>query len=712
MRVNLKHLSKISFQLFILVAFVMAVAACASDQPSVDDHAAEADHRHDGTEGDDHSHEAEPDDHDHDGTEGDDHSHDDQGSTTIGEQEVKIDHHGNPVFDDEERVYEQVIQEGVSVEFTIENFLGVGGRGGELAPRIVEGEHAVLQFHLTDESSGAPLAGLRPAVWLDLDSQDTSEEACQARVQGYLGGTLDARPIVDLNSYFILGINKDNTISVIDPMVDVAGMTNLFAIILLQDTPQDWVMSADQLQLFVTLPELGKVAQVDLDGFQVDANYDLNGQPGQIALQPDGRYAWVGVESPQRRDSGVAVIDVIEASLVAQIATGAGQHSLAFSPDSRYAYITNSESGTLTVIDTQSLNIVDDISVGSQPVSVAVAADSGMIYIADREGGFISVLEGQRWREIARLPAEPGLAAVAVSPDGKWGFAANPQTQQVYVIETAGPRLTHAAPLNGAPDQIAFTDSAAYLRSSSTPAVFAIPFDEINPTGNISVLTVPIGEAPPDLAEAPALADAIAVTPDKAALLVSNPADDKIYFYIEGAQSATGGYQGHTLVPRAVQIVDRSLKERSPGVYTGGIRIPRSGDFTVAFMLNDPAIVHCFQFSAKPNPELSEGAQGIKPELKILNTEQPKAGVAYNLQIELTDADSGEPLEGLSDVLALVKVLAGNWNQRGTASELGEGVYEFQFTFPTPGMYNLLFTVPSLGLGFDQLPQRTLQVTQ
>ena len=471
-------------------------------------------------------------------------------------------------------------------------------------------------------------------------------------------------------------------------------------------------MSDDQLQLFVTLPELGKVAKVDLDGFQVDAYFDLSGRPGQIALQRDGRYAWVGVESAERRDSGVAVIDVAVGSLVAQIPTGAGQHSLAFSPDSRNAYVTNSESGTLTVIDTQSLKILDDISVGSQPVSVAVAADSGAIYVADQEGGFISVLEGERWREIARLPAEPGLAVVAVSPDGQWGFAANPQAQKVYVIETAGPRLTHAAPLNGAPDQITFTDSAAYLRSSSTPAVFAIPFDEINPTGNISVLTVPIGEAPPDLAESPALASAIAVTPDKAALLVSNPADDKIYFYIEGAQSATGGYQGHTLVPRAVQIVDRSLKERSPGVYTGGIRIPRSGDFTVAFMLNDPKIVHCFQFSAKPNPELSEGAQSIKPELKILNTEQPKAGVVYNLQLELTDADTGEPLQGAQDLLVMAMALASNWSQRVTATELGDGVYQLQFTFPNAGMYNLFFMAPSQGLGIDYLPPRTLQVTQ
>jgi YVTN family beta-propeller protein len=683
--------SKFFLGLTLLLVLVLA-AACTPTQTAGDESSAAGEHDH--AEG-----------------EVDDHSHGEQGSTVVGEQEVEIDHHGNPVFDEEERVYEQVIQEGVSIEFTIENFLGVGGRGGELAPRIVEGEHAVLQFHLTEAANGAPLEGLRPAVWLDVGDEDSSEEACQDRVQGYLGGTLDARPIVDLNSFFILGMNQDNTLSVIDPMVDVAGMTNLFAVILLQGAPQDWAMSEDQLRLFVTMPELSKVAQVDLDGFQVDANYEVSGQPGRIAIQPDGRYAWVGIESSNRGESGVAVIDVAGQNLVSQIPTGAGAHSLAFSPDSRNVYVTNSDAGTLTVIDTESLEILKDIPVGTRPVSVAVAPDSGMVYVADQESGAIAVVDGERLETTARMQADPGLAAVAVSPDGTWGFAANPQEEKVYVFETANQRITHAPPLKGAPDQISFTKNAAYLRSNSTPAVFSIPLQEINPNGNMSVLTVPIGEAPPNLSDATSLADAIAVTPDESALLISNPADDKIYFYVEGAQSSMGGYQGHTLLPRAVQVVDRSLKERSPGVYTGGIRIPSSGDFTVAFLLNDPQVVHCFQFTAKPNSDSSEAAQGIKPELKILTGDQPKAGVAYDLQLELTDADSGAPIEGAQDLLVLAMALSGNWSQRATASDLGDGLYQLQLTFPNAGMYNLFFMAPSQGLGIDYLPPRTIQVT-
>jgi YVTN family beta-propeller protein len=407
----------------------------------------------------------------------------------------------------------------------------------------------------------------------------------------------------------------------------------------------------------------------------------------------------------------VAVIDVAGQSLAAQIPTGAGAHSLAFSPDSRYALVTNQESGTLSVIDIETFKKTTDLELGGQPAALAVSPASGAVYVADQRSGAVTVLDGDSLEETARMQASPGTSVLGLSPDGKWGVAANPDEQELHLFETQGNRITHTVPVKGTPDQVAFTDSAAYIRSSSTPAVFVIPLEEIDPQGNVSVLTVPVGNLAPNTSEATSVAQAVFPTPDNGAVLVANPADDKIYFYVEGSQSALGGYQGHTLVPRAVQVVDRSLKERSPAVYTGGIRIPRSGDFTVAFMLNDPQIVHCFQFSAKPNPELSELENAFKPELKFITAERPKAGQGFTLQLELTDADTGEPVEGLEDLLVLARVLAGNWNQRAAASDLGNGVYEIQLTFPQPGMYNLFFTVPSLGLAFDQLPQRTFQVT-
>ncbi len=641
------------------------------------------------------------------GTAEDGHAHDDAAAADDGhahdDEEAGIDHHGNAIYDDSERVYEQLLAEGLSVEFSVENFLGVGGRGGEVAPRLVEGEHAVLQFNITESATGAQAAGLNPAVWLDVT--ESSERDCTGRVSGYLAGTLDSRPLIDLNSYFILGMNRDNTISVIDPLVDVGGMTNLFALIILQGRGQDWAPAGDPLKMFVTMPDLNKVAVANLEGFVVEENIDVGGRPGQIIAQPGGSRVWVAIEPILGGNGGVAIIDAASRALIGEIATGPGPQSIAFAPDGGTGYVADAATGTVTVIDTASLEVVTRIGVGANPVAVAVSALTGAVYVADGDAGTISVVDGSTHVETTRLLADPGLTGIEISPDGHWGVAVNPIAEKVYVIETANARITHAVPVKGSPDQIIFTDEAAYVRSGTTPAVFAIPLAEIDPTGDISVLTVPIGQAPPG---SDVLADAVTPTPDGEALLIANPVDDTIYFYAQGSQASTGGFQGHTLAPQAVGVVDRSLKERSPGVYTGSIRIPTSGDFVVAFLLSDPQIVHCFSFTALPDPEGEAVLAALELEvLSELNNVQ--AGDGFQFEVALTDSE-GRTVGGAEDLFALVNETNGNWNDRFFAVPRDDGTYAFDMTIPRSGTFQVFFAAASLGADYESFPIPTIHV--
>lgn len=665
---------------------VLALVASACAKPTPDGAATiEADHVHD----DSHLHD------DDEEAAGDDHSHDDEA--------VGIDHHGNPIFDENERVYEQVLAEGLSIEFTVENFLGVGGRGGEVAPRLVEGGHAVLHFNITDAAAGTPVTGLTPAVWLD--TADAAERSCQERIGGYLQGTLDTRPLIDLNSYFVLGMNQDTTVSVIDPLVDVGGMTNLFALILLQGSGEDWAMGGDPVQLFITMPDLGKVAVVNLDGFVVEENVDLGGRSGQIATRPGGNQVWVGVEPTRGDDGGVAIIDAASRAIVGEIATGAGPHAIAFSPDGSLGYVADSESGTVTVVDAGSLEVLRRVEVGSEPIDLATSPQTGILYVADGRSGRISVLDGSTYAETARLAADRGLTALEISPDGRWGVAINAELQKAYMIETSTERITHAVPLKGTPDQITFTGDAAFIHSNDTPAVFAIPFAEVDPLGNISVLTVPVGSRPPGN---DARADAIVPTPDGNALLIASPADDTIYFYPQGSQASAGGFQGHTLAPRAVTIVDRSLKERSPGIYNGSIRIPDDGEFVVAFLLGDPGIEHCFSFVALADEEAERGA--IAPQLEVLtDLGELTVDVEAELRVSLSDAD-GNPVVDVEDLLLLVSQADGNWSDGFIATASGDGNYQWSFSIPRAGLFQMYFAAGSLGATYADFPIPAVRV--
>jgi DNA-binding beta-propeller fold protein YncE len=628
-------------------------------------------------DGDDHG------DHDHE------HDHGDEGETGI-------DHHGNPIFGEEERIYEVATADGVSVEFTVENFLGVGGRGGEVAPRLIAGEHAVLQFRVTDPGSGRELTGLNPAVWLDTSAGD---EQCETRIQGYLSGAIDRRPLIDLNSYFILGMNRDNTISVIDPMIDVAGMTNLFSVVLLQASPQDWAMAPVASRLFVTLPDLSKIAVVDLAAFLVEDTIDLPGTPMHIALHPDGGSVWVTMQD------GIGMIDANTLDLETKQIDGEGG-PVAFNADGTIALVGRSDG--IELIDSATIRSTSDITLDGGSAAIAFSRLTGQALVAGIDGS-VTFIDPETGRSQARITLDPNVTDLAVSPDGRWAVAVNRSLDRGYVIDVPAAMLTHAVPVAGAPDQVTFTDDAAYIRTSESPSIVAIPLEEIDPMGDISVLTIPIGTMPPGTGDSTA-ALAIAPTPDGNALLIPNPVDDQIYFYTEGAQAALGGFQGHTLRPRAVAVVDRTLKEPSGGVYTGSIRIPDDGEFTVAFWLDEPSLTHCFSFTAKPAEGGSEVIE-TPPRVEILTQAQPSAGKPFTLELRLVDPDDGIPIGDVEAMVAVVIQANGSWSDRLVATPTGDSTYELPIVPPASGFYNVLLAVPELGLDFELIPKVTLQVS-
>ncbi len=93
-------------------------------------------------------------------------------------------------------------------------------------------------------------------------------------------------------------------------------------------------------------------------------------------------------------------------------------------------------------------------------------------------------------------------------------------------------------------------------------------------------------------------------------MLVANPADRVIYYYSEGMAAPMGSFQNYRRNPRALMVVDRSLREVTSGVYSTTTKLPKSGIYDVAFLLDSPRITHCFNAEAKPNPDVPPGKTG------------------------------------------------------------------------------------------------------
>jgi YVTN family beta-propeller protein len=587
--------------------------------------------------------------------------------------------------------------QGVSIEFA------VSARGGHTG--VMAGEEAAIGFKITGTNGSVPLTNLRPVAWIDQrqGSETSPPKECREKVQAFLQTSFSKRPTLDLNAYFVLTLNQEANISVIDPLSGFGG-SKLYNLIALASPGEDWVMRSEQDRLYVSMPAVSQVAVIDVSTWKTVTTIDAGMKPMRVALQNDGRFLWVGNDGES--DSGVTVIDTSTLKVAAQIKTGAGHHEVAFTDDDRFAFVTNKQDGTVSVIDMRKLARVRDIKVGAAPIAVAYSSLSKAFYVANEGDGTIAVIDGARLEVLTSMKTQPGLRGVSLQPDGRFGFAINPAVNAVFVFDMTSNRLIHTVPVGPGADQITFTKQFAYVRSSGSEFVNMIKLADLGKEAALS--RFPAGQKAPKESKLESLANAIVPAPEEGAVLVANPADMMIYYYTEGMAAPMGSFQNYRRVPKALLVLDKGLRETSRGVYSTTIRLDAPGHYDAVFLLDSPRAVHCFDFTVDPNPAQPKSTTA---SLKVqqLSRESPVVGESYNLRFKMIDANSGGPKAELNDLGVLVFLAPGIWQQRMPAKPLGDGVYEISFVPPQPGVYYVHLRIPSLNVPYSQIMPLVLE---
>ena len=600
-------------------------------------------------------------------------------------------------------------RKGINVEFTVRPL-----QSGSKPQDVMEGEFADIEFRITGAENGEPLQGVYPGVWIDLtqtadgEKQGTSLE-CRQRVSSYLQGLVGMRPMIDLNSYYVMVLNQDASISVIDPVVGITGITSLYANIPLKRPGADWTKTSDEKTMFVSMPRAGEVAFVDLDTFKVTKNVAAGDMPMRTALQPDEKYLWVGNDAQSGKTGGVTVLETATGTIVATIETGAGHHEINFTEDSRTAFISNRESGTVTIIDIGSLQVVADVETGPVPISIAYSPLSKAAYIADGLSGTVTVIDAERREVVSRIDLRPGLGPMKFSEDGRWGILVNPQQNETYVIDAATDEVAHTIAIDGKPFAVSITSTFAYLRVLESERISMINLQELDRGGQVIINEFAAGSFPPGQVADISIAEAMVPAAQDAAVLVVSPADATVYYYMEGMNAPMGAFRNYGHKPRAVQIANRALKETSPGVYSATVKVPTAGSYEVAFLNEAPQFMHCFTMEAKVNPEIVHASRPLAVE--YLTDKRPlRAGESMPLRFRLYDPGSGEIKAGADDVR--VKYFrAPRYNLTELAAQhVGGGIYEADLPFQDAGAYYVYVSAPSLNASFKELNYFTVMV--
>ena len=601
-------------------------------------------------------------------------------------------------------VTERLVRNGAVIDFSITP----AGR----IKTLTEGEFADVRFRLTDESSGQALRTGTPGAWMDMaqliQGKGAEQKSCKDKVSLYLKGVVGIRPMVDLNSYFVVLMNNDSTISVVDPVVSMAGATSTFASVLLKGPGADWVTSDRERRLYISMPRANQVAVIDTDGFKVIDNIDAGKTPVRVALQPDGRYLWVGNNPNDDAASGVTVIDTETRKSVGFVATGAGHHEITFSVDSKLAFVSNRNAGTVTVIDVATRQVSKTLATGTQPISLAYSALSRSVYVADGKDGSVAVIDGDKLEIVKRVALKPGLGPLRISPDGRFALLLNPREDLVHVIDVSTNEAVQDVDIPGQPFQLMFSKTFAYVRAMHSERVRMITLASLGKGKQAVVQSFAAGAAAPGAGAGAVIADTVANAAGEGTIFVVNPADGSTYYYMEGMNAPSSNYRVYGSSPRAVTVVDRSLKEVEPGVFEGRVRIPVAGTYDVAFMMQSPQVLHCFSAQAKENPTLARQIDPLQIEYHTTQR-QFQVGQSAAIRFRLFDGATRQPKIGMSGVKALYFRAPGRNRTEVPVVEVGDGVYEARVALADAGAWYVYVGVPSQKIGYERLPFYSLQ---
>ena len=588
---------------------------------------------------------------------------------------------------------QKIVEQGIAIEFTAEPLV-------QNVNSIRAAEDVNVRFKVTDTTTGTPVKGLGLSAWISLREGDNEPTKCHDKIQSYLTGSMRARPDVDLNSYYILALNKSPDISVIDPLLGFGG-SKLLTLVMLKSPGEDWLLTRDGELLFVTLPAINQVAVITTRSWKVIDYIDTGITPARITTQPDQHYVWVANDGTEK-DGGVTVIDPATLKVAAKIATGAGEHNIVISSDSRFAFVSNRENETVSIVDVQTLKKLDDVKVGPGPASMALSELSKAIYVASEMDGTVTVIDEQSRKVTAQMKTKPGARSIRFAPGGRYGFVLNTKESTIFIFDAASNRMLHEVKVGKAPDQIMFSDTFAFVRSLDTEIVSMLRLGTIGK--EVDVTDFPGGQIPPRKGSTPVHADSIVLAPEGNAVVIANPVDKSLYYYTEGMAAPMGNFQNYRREPMAALVVDRSLREIKPGIYSTTVKLPASGRYDVAFLNDSPSVSHCFDLSADANPSLKEEkpvALRIEHQLKDLTL---PVGKDFTFRFKLTDAATGNPKADLKDVRVLTFMSAGGWQRRDLATSVGNGMYEIKINVPESGVYMVFVESASMGVKYRDLP--------
>lgn len=560
-----------------------------------------------------------------------------------------------------------------------------------------------ITLTITDGAAGTAVPGLRPGGWLNRRRPGYSAlagEQCLERIRSYAGGPLGIQADVDINQFFVVSINADRSVSVINPTISFS-RTKLAAMLDLPADPHDAVVTKDQRYVLISFPSRGSLLPIDTRTFKSKPEITTNGAPARLAATR-GATVWVADD----KAGELVELDVASRQIVRRVAVGPGPIQLATNASG--TTLVAAYTGGVAVVSANDGTVRSRHEVAGRPTAITMSDLAGAAFVAYAETGRVAGIRFDG-SELATAILKAGISALATTPDGRFVLAANRESDDLTVIEASTGRATRSIPVGDAPEQIVISKAMAYVRLAGRSQVTLVQWTGLDHPEAAAVVAIAVGESAPGAGLRSVAIPSMVVTPMGDSALIAGLTDKQYFHYMEGMMAPNGSLQNSSRVPLGALLVDRGMKEIAAGVYRATVTVPRSGLYDFPFMIDSPRTYGCLEFEAVGGANAPPDESPFIATL-LQSAVTRSAGGTVTVSFELQDRRTKQLRAGLSDFQVLATQTEGNFQQRRFAIEREPGRYEVQFTLPIDGKYVLHLGSVAAGLKRGDLVPFTITV--
>lgn len=212
------------------------------------------------------------------------------------------------------------------------------------------------------------------------------------------------------------------------------------------------------------VPVSGGITVIDTATYAT-TTIPLASDPSEMAITPDGQFAYVTQPGTSGSAGTVAVIAIATNTIVASVTVGDTPAGIAVSPNGQLVYVVNSHGNSVSVIATSTNSVVTTILVGAQPLAVAFTADGTAAYVTNQGSNTLSTIDTATNSVVNTIylgADSPQYLAMAPPGDGGLLYVST-ASGPVYLLSTIYDTISTTIPVAGKVTGMALTPDGFHL---------------------------------------------------------------------------------------------------------------------------------------------------------------------------------------------------------------------------------------------------------